>query len=194
MFRRVTSIGRYHGSTHSYIYLYSYNALSIRRVSGGFEEAQKAHRARLEMMQQERIVDPNAKIKRFHMRALWTPMLMQYWVPLFICFVGMLMVSDNLTLKKSKEKREYLRSQGYGDDRILPGGIKMSDRNRYMEEHINRVIKGEDTWKVAAELQQRYKEEQEMKQRLQRENPATTPMGQAPSAMAAQSRTSKLQR
>lgn len=189
MFRRVTNIGKYHGfNTQSLLY----NMNSMRRFS--FEQAQKAHRARLESMQQERIVDPNAKVKRFHMRALWTPMLMKYWVPLAICFIGMFAVSDNLTLKKSKEKREYLRSQGFGDDRVLPGGITMSDRNRYMEEHINRVIKGEDTWKVASELQQRYKEEQEMKQRLQRDNPATSPMSQAPSSMARQTRPSKLQR
>eukprot|EP01083_Nonionella_stella_P256955 880028_1 len=139
------------------------------------------------MMQQERIVDPNAKVKRFHMRALWTPMLMKYWVPLFICFAGMIAVADNLTIKKSNEKREYLRSQGYGDEnKVIPGsgGITLSDRNRYMQEHINRVIHGEDTWKVAEELQQRYKEEQEMKQRLKRDNPANMPMNQSPATMA----------
>eukprot|EP01084_Bolivina_argentea_P287403 493158_1 len=160
-----------------------------RRNFSGFEEAQKAHRARLEMMQQERIVDPNAKVKRFHMRALWTPMLMKYWVPLFICFAGMIAVSDNLTLKKSQEKREHLRSQGFGDqNQVLPGGVTLSDRNRYMQEHIDRVIHGEDTWKVAEELQQRYKEEQEMKQRLQRDNPAMTPMTQSTASMARQSK------
>ena len=161
----------------------------IRGISGGFEEAQKAHRARLEMMQQERIVDPNAKVKRFHMRALWTPMLMKYWVPLFICFIGMIAVADNLTLKKSQEKRERFKEEGFGNEnKVLPGGMTMSDRNRYMQEHIDRVIHGEDTWKVAEELQKRYKEEQEMKQRLNRENPALQPMGQAPSAMARQSK------
>ncbi len=85
---------------------------------------------------------------------------------------------NNLTMKKSKEKREYLQSQGYGDqNKIIPGtdGITLSDRNRYMQEHIDRVIHGEDTWEVAEELQQRYKEEQEMKQRLKRDNPAYMP-------------------
>ena len=166
---------------------------SVRRFAG-FEDAQKAHRARLEMMQQERFVDKNAKVKRFHMRALWTPMLMKYWVPLFILTCGMIAVADNLTLKKSEEKREMLRRQGFGDEnQILPGtgGMTLSDRNRYMQEHIDRVIHGEDTWKVAAELQQRYKEEQEMKQRLDRADPALRPMPQSPASMARQS---KLQR
>eukprot|EP00483_Globobulimina_turgida_P009268 UN09287 len=125
------------------------------------------------------------------MRALWTPMLMKYWVPLFICFAGMIAVADNLTLEKSKENREYLRSQGYGDqNQVIPGtgGITLSDRNRYMPEHIDRVIHGEDTWKVAEELQHRYKEEQRMKQRLLRNNPANMPMSTAPSTMARQSK------
>ena len=168
---------------------YKLSHLSKRNAGGGFEEMQKAHRARLEMMQQERIVDPNAKVKRFHMRALWTPMLMKYWVPLVICFAGMLAVADNLTLEKSQKKREYLMSQGYGDgDKMLPGGISLSDRNRYMQEHIDRVIHGEDTWKVADELQQRYKEEQEMKQRLNRSNPANVPMPKSPAKLERQSK------
>ena len=127
------------------------------------------------------------------MRALWTPMLMKYWVPCLILGGAMIYVADNLTLKKSKEKREALMKQGFGDDnRLLPGGITLSDRNRYMEEHLNRVIKGEDPWKVADELQTRYKQEQEIKGRLNRDNPMNNPMSQSPQTLA--NRSSKLKR
>mmetsp|Transcript_39522 Transcript_39522/g.63227 ORF Transcript_39522/g.63227 Transcript_39522/m.63227 type:complete len:197 (+) Transcript_39522:49-639(+) len=196
MLRRVTSLSR---RSVSHSLCNDINKVCKRSI-GGFEEAQKAHRARLEMMQQERFVDPNAKVKRFHMRALWTPMLMKYWIPCLIVTIGMIAVSDNLTLKKRQEKTKYLQSQGYGDpNQVIPGtgGMTMSQRNRFMEEHINRVIHGEDGFEVAKELQLRFKEEQEMKQRLQRQNPASTPMSQSPNLLEKQMQqtsTSKLRR
>ena len=44
--------------------------------------------------------------------------------------------------------------------RIGPDGISNETRERYIREHLDRVIKGENTFEVAQELQYRYKQEQ----------------------------------
>eukprot|EP00485_Elphidium_margaritaceum_P022847 CAMPEP_0202713504 /NCGR_PEP_ID=MMETSP1385-20130828/55340_1 /ASSEMBLY_ACC=CAM_ASM_000861 /TAXON_ID=933848 /ORGANISM="Elphidium margaritaceum" /LENGTH=200 /DNA_ID=CAMNT_0049373879 /DNA_START=33 /DNA_END=635 /DNA_ORIENTATION=- len=169
-----------------------YIKLSRCGIAGGWEETQKAHRARLEMMQQERIVDPNAKVKRFHLRALWTPMAMTYWVPVFFLFGCSIFAARYMTVEKQQERKDHMESLGYGDKarkRGPDGGTpSLTHRNQYIEEHINRVIAGEDPYKVAEELQQRHKEAQEIKTRMNRQNPATMPMTQSPIAMERQSK------
>ena len=67
-----------------------------------------AHRARLEMMQQERIVDPNKRVKRFHWRAVMTPMLMKYWVPLAVVFGATLLMSNNLTMEAKLKRAQEI--------------------------------------------------------------------------------------
>lgn len=145
----------------------------------------KAHRSRLESMQQERIIDPNTKMKRYHWRAIFTPMMMKYWVPLFICFGGALALSNNLTMDASQRKRSYLESKGYGvHNRNMSNDLELDDRNRYMKEHLERVLAGENTFEVAEELQKRYKQEMVFNQRGLQRSPTQQPMSVSPEKLA----------
>ena len=76
--------------------------------SPGGIQSNEAHRSRLEMMQQERIVDPNKRVKRYHWRAVMTPMVMKYWVPLAVVFGCTLLMSNHLTLEAKMKRAEEI--------------------------------------------------------------------------------------
>ena len=75
--------------------------------SGGMQ-SNEAHRSRLEMMQQERLKDPNRRPKRFHWRAVMTPMLMKYWVPMAVLFGFTIAMSNQLSLESREKKAKIM--------------------------------------------------------------------------------------
>ena len=74
----------------------------------GGDQTNQAHRSRLEMMQQERIVDPNMKLKRYHWRAVMTPVMMKYWVPLFAVFGCTFLLSNRLNQEARDQRAKQL--------------------------------------------------------------------------------------
>lgn len=116
-------------------------------MSSLMEPDGKTHRQRLETMQQERIIDPNAKMKRFHIRQITNPMLMRWWVPMLITGIAGLYCAFDLNKEQNKRKKRMLKEKIYEGAKD-PQGISIADRNAMMHEHLDRVIKGEDAWYI----------------------------------------------